>query len=66
MYVPDNYDLFLAHDAEQARMLEKYPKCSACEDPILDDFCYEFDGVLICEDCLNEGHRRFTEHYKEL
>ena len=56
---------FLRHDAELADELEKLPKCGYCEHPIQDEKCYEFDGMLICSECLNEHHLRWTEHYVE-
>lgn len=57
MYVPDNYDLWEAHDKEQERALEKLPVCGECGEPIQDDFAYKIDGEIICEDCLKAYYR---------
>jgi formylmethanofuran dehydrogenase subunit E len=43
--------------------LEKYPVCAECGERIQDDECYEFDGQLICSECLKDNHRRWTEDY---
>lgn len=61
MYVPDNYDMFLQHDAELARSLESRPICDECVEHIQDDFYYEFDGTKICKSCLNFYHKKTLE-----
>ena len=56
---------FLAYDAEQYNQLQKLPKCSECNERIQDDFLYEINGELICEDCLNSNYRKLVEDYVE-
>ena len=46
----------------EARALAKLPRCSECDNPIQDDFCYEINGELMCEECLKE-YRRSTEDF---
>ena len=41
--------------------IEKLPKCAYCGEPIQDDYCYEINGEVICEDCLNDNFRVSTE-----
>lgn len=65
MYIPDNYDLFKRHDAELQAQLDKLPVCSECDEPIQSDACYEFDGGLICEGCLENNHKKWVEDYVE-
>ena len=60
-YVPDNYDQWKTHDAEQEIKLEQLPRCSECGKPIQDDFCYEINDEYICEKCLTDNHRKLTE-----
>ena len=55
----DNYD------RAQAQALAKLPRCSECDEPIQDDYCYEINGELICEECLKDNHRKSTEDYTE-
>lgn len=43
--------------------LEKYPVCTECGERIQDDECYEFDGQLICSECLKDNHRRYTDDF---
>jgi hypothetical protein len=62
-YVPDNYDAWEEHQREQDERLENLPKCSECREPIQEDECYDFDGDLICEDCLKKNHKVWTENY---
>lgn len=57
---------FDRYDAEQSRLIAMLPKCCECNEPIQDDFCYEINGELICEDCLNEFHRKETEDFVNL
>ena len=65
MYIPDNYDLFKRHDAEQQSQLDKLPVCSECGEPIQDDFCFEINGELICESCLENNHKKWVEDFIE-
>ena len=37
MYVPDNYDQYRQHEAEQEAELSKFPVCYECGEHILDD-----------------------------
>lgn len=50
-------------DAEQSKQIEKLPKCRICNEPIQDDYLFEIDGELICEDCLKNEYRQETEKY---
>lgn len=54
-------DRFLAAE-EKAR--EKLPRCSECNKPIQDDYCYEINGELICEECI-QTFRKHTEDFME-
>ena len=53
------------HEAEQERARAKLPRCCECGEHITDDECYDFDGDLICPNCLKENHRIFTEDLVE-
>lgn len=60
--IPDNYDLWERHDAEQQRSLKNCPQCDICDKHIQEDFYWEFDGVIYCCECLGE-HRKWVEDY---
>lgn len=60
-YIPDNYDLWEKHDAEQQAQLDKLPRCSECDEPIQDTQCYEINGEYICDDCMGRNHRKWVE-----
>jgi formylmethanofuran dehydrogenase subunit E len=59
--MPDNYDQFKRHEAKRQAELDKLPKCSECGEPIQSETCYEIDGGLVCEDCLENNHKKFVE-----
>lgn len=65
MYVPDNYDAWESHDAEQKAELDKLPCCCECDEPIQSETCYEINGELICEECLENNHKKWVEDYVE-
>ena len=52
---------FARHDAEQQAQLEKLPVCCECDEPIQDEHCYEINGEYICEECLNDNHRKVVD-----
>lgn len=56
---------FERHDAEQQRMLDRLPKCSECGEPIQSEVCYEINGELICEECLENNHKKWVEDFRE-
>ena len=58
MNVPDNYDLWEAHDAEQEKALAERYVCDYCGHPIQEDHHYEINGDFLCEGCLNEHFRK--------
>lgn len=61
----DNYDLWKAHDAEQEEKLEKLPVCSSCGEPIQDEYCYQVDSEILCEECMNYAYRVPVENLME-
>lgn len=58
-YVADNYDLWEQHDREQQEALELLPLCSICDEHIQDEHCYQINGELICEACMDD-YRVYT------
>lgn len=61
-YIPDNYDAFCQHEAEQQAKLDKLPKCCECGERIQTEDYYEFNDELYCLDCVEE-HRRWIEDF---
>ena len=47
-------------DAEQESALELLPVCCECGERIQDDFCYQINDEVICEECLNHSFRKVT------
>ena len=54
----DNYALWEAHDREQEEALEKLPVCDCCGERIQDEYYYDIDGEILCEECLKDRYRR--------
>jgi formylmethanofuran dehydrogenase subunit E len=65
MNCPDNYDMWLHHEAEQEKLLERLPNCEHCGGLIQDDFYWEINDEVICERCLNAYFRKRTEDFVE-
>ncbi len=61
MDVPDHYDQYRRYEARQEAEIAKLPVCYECGEPILDDYSYEYNDELICEKCLIQNHRKWTE-----
>lgn len=53
-YIPDNYDRWEQHNREQEAKLDKLPRCSECDEPIQDEYCYYINGEYICEECMEQ------------
>lgn len=63
MSVPDNYDAFRQHEAEQEEFLDKLPACDYCGNPIQDVFCYQIDNELFCPDCMDKHFKKSTDNF---
>ena len=61
MNIPDNHDIFMAHEQEMERRLARLPVCDCCGEPIQDEFFYEIDCEKICPSCLELNYRRIVE-----
>lgn len=59
----DAYDLWRQRDDEMEAELEKLPVCSHCGDPIQEEYYFEIDGEMYCEDCMNDLFKRYTDSY---
>ena len=64
-YVPDNLDLFNAHEAQQQRALKRYPKCDYCGKTITDDRLFDIEGDIFHEECTEKQFKKWTEDYVE-
>ncbi len=61
----DNYELWSRWDADRTQALHKLPRCGYCGEAITEDYFYIIKGTNVCESCLNNEHRRYTEDYTE-
>ena len=58
MPVPDNYDIWEAHDTQQQRAIENLPVCAYCEQPIQQDDAVQIDWYWYCDNCLENFLRK--------
>lgn len=64
MRLPDIYDYYRSHEAEQERWLASRPVCDRCGEPIQDEYMWEVeDGYCVCEECRDEW---LHEHRREI
>ena len=52
--LPDNDDLFFAHDAEQEAWLRKRPVCICCGEHIQEEMAHQINGEYWCDKCLDD------------
>lgn len=57
MRVPDNYDMFEAHEREQQAAMELLPVCDICDQHVQSEYCYKINDTIICESCMAEYYR---------
>ena len=41
------------------------PVCDMCGEVIHEDYYFDFDGDIVCEDCVEKMYRRSTDDYIE-
>lgn len=63
MRIPDNYDMWEAHDREMERRLARRPLCSICDNHIQDEEAYLINGEVICQECLDRDFKINVEDY---
>lgn len=51
--------------AKKEEELKKLPRCSECDHPIQNEYCFEFNGELICDECMHSNHRKQVEDFME-
>ena len=49
--MPDNYDRWKEHDADQERRLKMLPICKCCGEHIQQERAVFYEGNWYCEDC---------------
>lgn len=64
-YTDDPLADFHRYDAEQQNKLNNLPRCSECNEPIQDEFCYEVNDELICDECMRKNHRKSVDNFIE-
>lgn len=52
---PDNYDIWSANEQRKDAALSRLPICAICDNPIQDERTFCYNGVWICQGCINEN-----------
>lgn len=65
IFTDDPLSDFDRYDRQQEEWLKSLPVCDCCGEPIQDEYCYEINGDLICEDCLDMHFRKAVEDVVE-
>ena len=60
-YTNDPIADYHTYAADQESELAKLPRCSVCDEPIQDDYCYMVNDEPVCEECMNRDYRVSTE-----
>ena len=60
-YTDDPLADFARWDADQERKQSELPVCDECGERIQDEYCYTWGGCIICEDCMEQNHKREVE-----
>ena len=63
MYTDDPARDFAQWDMEQTMAEAMLPVCDDCGEVINDDYYYEVEGDILCEECMKHRYRKFTEDY---
>lgn len=63
-YTDDPAADYDAYDRAQAEEMKRLPICCECGNRIEDEFCYQFNDEVICEDCVAQ-YRKFTADLME-
>ena len=61
--IPDALDFARWHEEEEAKAEAKLPVCEDCGEIIYDEYYYDVDGDILCEECLKDRYRHYTEDY---
>lgn len=56
----DDYDRLARKQAEAEARL---PVCDECNSKIYDDYYFEINGEILCEECMSNRYQRSTEDY---
>lgn len=56
--IPDNYEIWEAHERELERRAQEAEHCAWCGRPIYDAY-YDISGDMVCEECV-DGCRRYV------
>lgn len=63
--IPDNYDLWEAHERRAEQRLSRCPMCDKCGKLIQDEFYFYIEYENLCQPCMEDRYMMRTEDYGE-
>lgn len=57
MNIPDNYDMWKAHDDAKEKALAQRFVCDECKHHIQEDSHYEINGDFLCKKCVDKLYK---------
>ena len=57
----DNYSMWERNEREMERKLASRPVCEDCGNPIQDEFYFEVEGDILCEECMHDRYRKSAD-----
>lgn len=66
MYIPDNYDKWVEHDAKQEAELQKYPECCECGCHITDEKLVHINDEFMHMKCFKDEYVKDTADFIEV
>lgn len=54
---------YARYDYERQKEIDSLPVCEICGEPIQDDYLFDLEGALVCEECLKSEYRKPVENY---
>lgn len=62
----DNYGFFCDEEESREEWLNKCPECDICGEKIQDEYLYDIDGMIYCDECLRDKFRKWREDYENV
>ena len=65
MRTPDNYDMYVAHEAAMYRYEASRLTCGWCGNPVQDEYGYSIEGETVCPKCMEQWLEDRREWHEE-
>ena len=59
--MPDNFSMWVRKERELELRLSSRPKCDDCGEHIQDEYYFEVEGDILCEECMHDRYRKSAD-----